>query len=126
MAKIDAEMPNAASAPPANVGLRNSPRSNIGYRSVSSASTNIASNTPEAAKQATTSRSPNPRSLDSISANTSSDSAAVNATKPVQSGRRGRGSRDSRTRATVITKAASPIGRLTKKIQRQDRPEVRP
>ena len=49
----------------------------------------------------------------------------MNSTNPIQSGRRATGERDSATRSSVITRATTPIGRLTKKIHRQDRPEVR-
>src|SRR5947207_16015227 len=108
--------------PPANVGLPNSDRSNIGYLAVSSTTRNATSRTPAATKQPSTSPSVKLRSLDLIRANTSADIDAVNVRKPSQSGRRGRGSRDSGTLATVIATAMSPMGRLTKKIHRHDRP----
>ena len=50
--------------------------------------------------------------------------AALKVTKPSQSGRWASGSRDSSTRIIVTTIAATPIGMLTKKIQRHDRPLV--
>src|SRR6185437_15332352 len=52
-------------------------------------------------------------------------SASVNVAKPAQSGRRARGSRDSDTLAAVSAIAATPTGALTKKIHRQDSPDVR-
>ena len=44
--------------------------------------------------------------------------------KPAQSGRRAPGARDSSTRSRVTISAAMPIGRFTKKIQRQESPLV--
>src|SRR5437588_9148621 len=44
--------------------------------------------------------------------------------KPIQSGLRAAGSRDSSSRRRVAASVAAPIGTLTKKIHRQERPEV--
>ena len=44
--------------------------------------------------------------------------------KPSQSGRLARAARDSATLASAMMTAAIPIGAFTKKIHRQDRPEV--
>ena len=48
----------------------------------------------------------------------------MNTTKPAQSGRVACGERDSETFSTEITTAITPIGAFTKKIHRQDKPEV--
>ena len=48
----------------------------------------------------------------------------MNVTQPGQSGRRAPGARDSATRVRVTNSAAIPIGTLTKKIQRHERPLV--
>ncbi len=48
----------------------------------------------------------------------------MNSAKPGQSGRLARGSRDSDTRMTVRMTAMTPMGALTKKIHRQEMPDV--
>ena len=45
IAKIEADTPHAATRPPLNVGIRNSPRSNIGELNLDSTSTNTTSST---------------------------------------------------------------------------------
>ena len=48
----------------------------------------------------------------------------MNSAKPAQSGRLAPDARDSDTRMTEMITAITPIGAFTKKIHRQDRPEV--
>ncbi len=124
MAKIEALSPNAATEPPLNVGSRNRFRSNIGWLIRHSTRTNAMSSTAAAARQPSTRLSVKDRWFDSISPYTRNASAAVNSAKPAQSGRLARGARDSATFSTEMTTAMTPIGAFTKKIHRQDRPDV--
>ena len=67
---------------------------------------------------------PQPRSLPRTSAKTRQKRLAENVTKPTQSMRRVRWSLDSAILAIVMMTATTPMGTLTKKIQRQPMPLV--
>src|ERR1022692_4421310 len=120
----EAEMPNAASRPPTNVGTFSSDRSNIGLGVRYSMTANIPSRTPPAINDPTTCADPQPTSVLRISPNTSATKAALKLTKPAISSGAACASFDSGTRRAVISSATAPTGMLTKKIQRQERPLV--
>ena len=67
---------------------------------------------------------PQPRSLPRTSANTRTNRLAENVTNPTQSMRRSLVSLDSAILAIVMTTATTPMGTLTKKIQRHPMPLV--
>ncbi len=67
---------------------------------------------------------PQPRLLPSISAKTRLKTPPVNITSPNGSMLPSSGSLDSRSRKTEITTAATPIGMLTRKIQRHESHDV--
>ncbi len=73
-----------------------------------------------AASEPTTVVEPQPSGWLRISPYTSAVSPSVKVTNPAQSGRRATGALDSATSRRVTIKASTPIGRLTKKIQRHD------
>ena len=120
----DAEIANAATRPPTNVGTRNSDRSNIGSRWSDSAIAKPSSRITAAASDPSTCAEPQPASFERISPKTSSARPALKVTKPIQSRRRGCGSLVSGTARSVTSSATIPTGRFTKKIQRHDRPVV--
>ncbi len=65
-----------------------------------------------------------PSAVERIMANTSAARPPENVTKPSQSGLVAAGFRDSSTMRSVTTRASTPIGTLTKKIQRHPMPLV--
>ena len=81
--------------------------------------TNPAKATAAAANRATIAGLAQPSALPRISANISAVSAPVIRAVPAQSARPPAGLRDSRSRATPPANAATPMGRLTKKMDRQ-------
>jgi hypothetical protein len=89
-----------------------------------STATKPTSSTAAAPKQTSTVVSVKLLRPDSINAYTRLASAPVNSTKPAQSGRAPCRSRDSATLARVSVSAATPTGRLTRKIQRHDNPDT--
>src|SRR5271154_4196219 len=121
---IDAETVKATMLAPANAGRRNSVRSSIGRRCLSSATRNTTNSTAEAVRKLTMRVEPQPFSLPSISANTSRNSEPENVTRPIQSTPVALGSRDSLTWLSVNTTAHTPIGTFTKKIHGQPMPAV--
>ena len=122
--KIEAETPMAATRPPVKVGLRSSPRSNIGPFCTSWVTRNSTSSAAEPPRLQRTRPAPQPSSPARISPSTSSPSPALKVRKPSQSGRPARGSFDSSTFSSATVIATTQIGRLTQKIQRHDRPLV--
>src|SRR6476660_3533140 len=120
MEKIDADSAKPTIVAPVKDGLRNSERSSSGSAARRSTTTNSTSSSAQAAKQPMISALPQPSSLPRISAYTSRKSAGHNSATARRSTPAAAGSRDSRNRSHETTSAASPIGTLTRKIQRHD------
>jgi hypothetical protein len=120
-ANAEAEIANAEPRPPMKVGLRSSPRSNIGRRCLSSTTMNSASRLTPVTIEPITLPEPHECEFDSIRPYTSPASPALKVRKPSQSGPVASGSRDSSTPLSVSRIATRPIGTLTKKIHRHDR-----
>src|SRR5580704_15165952 len=124
IAKIEPDTANATIDAPLNARRRNSDRSNIGALLRRSTAKNTANSTTLAIRQPSTRPLPHPFRLDSIRPNTRAPSATVNVTKAGISRRAPYGSRDSSTFDIVSANAMTPIGTLTRKIQRQLNPSV--
>src|SRR6202021_2264829 len=120
-----AEIANATNPVAAKLRRRNRRRAAMGAAAKrSSYITNPAKATAAAANRATIAGLAQPAALPRISANISAVSATVIRAVPVQSARPPAGLRDSRSRATPPANAATPMGRLTKKRNRQPRGSV--
>ena len=118
MAKMDAAKVKATTDMPTKAGILNRPRSSIGWAVSRSLTTKAAMSRAEPTNKATIVVLPQPRSLPRTSPKTSRNRLPENVTKPTQSMRRRRSSRDSATLARVRKMATTPMGTLTKKIQR--------
>src|SRR5258708_7551791 len=115
-----AEIANATNPVAAKLRRRNRRRSAIGAAAMrSSYITNPAKATAAAANRATIAGLAQPSALPRINANISAVSATVTRAVPIQSARPPAGARDSRSRATPPANAATPMGRLMKKMDRQ-------
>src|SRR6059058_2470522 len=115
-----AEIANATNPVAAKLRRPNRRRSAIGAAAMrSSYITNPAKATAAVANRATIAGLAQPIALPRISANISAVSAPVISAVPTQSARPPAGSRDSRSRATPPANAATPMGKLTKKMDRQ-------
>ncbi len=115
-----AEIANATNPVAAKLRRRNRRRSAMGAAAMrSSYITNPAKATAAVANRATIAGLAQPSALPRISANISAVSAPVIRAVPTQSARPPARSRDSRSRATPPANAATPMGRLMKKMDRQ-------
>ena len=115
-----AEIANATNPVAAKLRRRNRRRSAMGAAAMrSSYVTKPAKATAAVANRATIAALAQPSALPRISANINAVSATVIRAVPTQSARPPAGSRDSRSRATPPANAATPMGRLMKKMDRQ-------
>ena len=120
-----AEIANATNPVAAKLRRANRRRSAMGAAAMrSSYITNPAKATAAAANRATIAGLAQPSALPRISANISAVSATVIRAVPGQSARPPAGLRDSRSRAIPPANAATPMGRLTKKMDRQPNASV--
>src|SRR5579859_6325454 len=116
---------NAASRMPTNDLLRMSPRSSIAAGECRSTWTNATNSAAPTIQNGHVPAFDQPCSLPWIIAYVTAAAAPVNVTMPYQSTRTCRDSCTSFSTNTLIAIAARLIGRLTKKIQRQEMPSVR-
>ena len=124
MAKMEAASVKAATERPAKAGILKRPRSNMGSLLRASLTKKPTMSTAAPTRRPTIVALPQPRSLPRTSANTSANKLAENVTNPTQSTWRTRVSFDSAILANVMRMATTPMGTLTKKIQRHPMPLV--
>ena len=106
------------------VGLRNKPRSNIGFATRRSTATKAASIRPATTSSVTIKALLQPSLLPRMRAKMRQNSAVLNVITPRRSTPPWLGSRVSRTLATEIHVQSAPIGTLTKKIHSQPIPST--
>jgi hypothetical protein len=123
-AKNEAEIANAAICAPVKERSRNRPSGSIGAAARRSTATNAPSSTTAPVPKATMNALVQPSSFPRRSASTSANRPPISRNWPAQSSPRAAGSRDSTTYRSVAQMQNSPIGMLTKKIQRQSSPLV--